>query len=69
MCRPPRLHRLPWRCCPTLQLDPFFEAAAEATEEAILNALVAAETMTGFQGRTVHAMPNDLVRKLVAKSI
>ncbi len=36
-----------------------FQAAAEATEEAILNALVAAETMTGFRGRTVHALPHD----------
>ncbi|MFN2167172.1 MAG: P1 family peptidase, partial [Anaerolineae bacterium] len=52
---------------PNSQIDPFFEAAAEATEEAILNALVAAETMTGYQGRTVHAMPNELVQSLVAK--
>ena len=36
-----------------------FQAAAEATEEAILNALVAAETMTGRDGRTVHALPHD----------
>jgi D-aminopeptidase len=36
-----------------------FQAAAEATEEAILNALIAAETMTGFRGRTVHALPHD----------
>lgn len=36
-----------------------FEAAAEATEEAILNAMIAAETMTGFKGRTVHALPHD----------
>jgi D-aminopeptidase len=36
-----------------------FEAAAEATEEAILNAMIAAETMTGFLGRTVHALPHD----------
>ncbi|MCB0047617.1 MAG: P1 family peptidase [Caldilineaceae bacterium] len=50
---------------PDSQIDPFFEAAAEATEEAILNALVAAETMTGFQGRTVYAMPNERVRELV----
>jgi D-aminopeptidase len=35
-----------------------FRAAAEATEEAILNALVAAETMTGFKGRTAHALPH-----------
>ncbi len=36
-----------------------FQAAAEATEEAILNALTAAETMTGRQGRTVYALPHE----------
>ncbi len=36
-----------------------FQAAAEATEEAILNALVAAETMTGLHGRTAYALPHD----------
>jgi D-aminopeptidase len=38
---------------------PLFEAAAEATEEAILNALVAAETMTGQLGRVAPALPHD----------
>ncbi len=38
-----------------------FLAAAEATEEAIINAMVAAETMTGRDGRTVHALPHDLL--------
>jgi D-aminopeptidase len=40
-------------------MDPLFHAAAEATEEAILNALTAAETMTGFAGHTAHALPLD----------
>jgi D-aminopeptidase len=40
-------------------MNPLFQAAAEATEEAILNALTAAETMTGQQGRTAHALPLD----------
>jgi D-aminopeptidase len=38
-----------------------FQAAAEATEEAILNALSMAETTTGPQGRTAHALPLELV--------
>ena len=38
-----------------------FQAAAEATEEAILNAMVAAETMQGRDGRVVHALPHDLL--------
>jgi D-aminopeptidase len=40
-------------------MDPLFQAAAEVTEEAILNALTAAETMTGFAGHTAHALPLD----------
>ena len=40
-------------------MTPLFQAAAEATEEAILNALTAAETMTGFAGHTAHALPLD----------
>jgi D-aminopeptidase len=40
-------------------LDPIFEATVEATEEAIVNALVAAETMTGRDGHTAHRLPHD----------
>ena len=42
-------------------LNPLFEAVIDATEEAILNALLAAETMTGRGGNTVHALPPDLL--------
>ena len=48
-------------------MDPIFAAAADATEEAILNALCAAETMTGYMGRTAHALPLDAVEELVAR--
>ena len=40
-----------------------FQAAAEATEEAILNAMCQAETMHGRDGRTIHALPHDLLVK------
>jgi D-aminopeptidase len=40
-------------------MNPLLRAAAEATEEAILNALCAAETMTGVHGHTAHALPHD----------
>jgi D-aminopeptidase len=40
-------------------LGPLFEATVEATEEAIGNALVAAETMTGRDGNTAHRLPHD----------
>jgi D-aminopeptidase len=48
-------------------LNPLFEAVADATEEAILNALSAAETMTGFRGRTVYELPLDRVAEILAQ--
>ena len=56
-----------WSALPQASLDPLFRATVEATEEAIVNALFAAETMTGLYGRTVHALPQgrtlDLMRR------
>lgn len=49
---------------PHEHIDPFFEAVAEATEESILNALTAAETMTGLRG-TVEALPLDELRRIM----
>jgi D-aminopeptidase len=46
-------------------LDPLFTAAVQATEEAIVNAMVAAETMTGIDDRTVHALPHDRLREIM----
>jgi D-aminopeptidase len=43
------------------QLDPYFEAVVQATEEAILNALVANEDMTGYRGHRVPALPRERV--------
>jgi D-aminopeptidase len=42
-------------------ITPLFDAVIEATEEAIVNALVAAETMIGRDGVTAHAIPHDLL--------
>jgi D-aminopeptidase len=50
---------------PNEQIDPLFYATIEATEEAIVNALLNAETMTG-QGRTVHALPAKTLTDLIA---
>jgi D-aminopeptidase len=44
---------------PNERLNPFFAAVAEAVEESIWNALIAAETTTGFKGRTAYALPHD----------
>ena len=46
-------------------MDPLFLATIEATEEAIVNALVGAETMTGKNGRTLQALPHDQLRALM----
>ncbi len=47
------------------ELDPLFEATVQATEEAIINALVAAETMTGRDGNKVMAIPHDRLRQVL----
>jgi L-aminopeptidase/D-esterase-like protein len=47
---------------PDAQFDPLFDATVQATEEAVINALVAAETMTGADGVTVEALPHDRLR-------
>jgi D-aminopeptidase len=46
-------------------INPLLEAVVEATEEAIVNALVAAETMTGRDGITAHAIPHDRLREVM----
>ena len=46
-------------------IDQLFLATVQATEEAILNALVAAETMEGINGNTVHALPMESVMEML----
>jgi len=46
-------------------MGPLFEATVQATEEAIINALVAAETMTGIDNHTVIAIPHDRLREVL----
>ena len=59
-----RLHEAQF--LPDMALDPLFEAVIEATEESIWNALCMAETMTGWQGRTSHAIPSERLTTLAA---
>jgi D-aminopeptidase len=47
-------------------LDPFFAAVVEATEEAVLNSLFAAPTVTGRDGNCSRGLPGDAVRDLLA---
>ena len=49
------------------RISALFSATVEATEEAIINALIAAETMTGIDGRKVEAIPHDRVRELMKR--
>ena len=47
-------------------MNPLFDAVIEATEEAILNAILASPTMTA-RGRAAHALPHDLLLAALAK--
>ncbi len=46
-------------------IDPVFEATVQAVEEAILNALIAAETMTGWNGRRVVALDHARLQEIL----
>ncbi len=52
---------------PNDRLNSVFEAAVQATEEAIVNAMLGAETMTGVDGHTVTALPQDRLRDVLKK--
>ncbi len=53
------------RMIPNEANTPLFEATAEATEEAIVNALCMATTTTGIEGRVAHAIPLDRLRQVM----
>ncbi|PHM65497.1 aminopeptidase [Xenorhabdus stockiae] len=50
---------------PNDKLDPLYEATVSATEEAIINAMFAAETMVGRNGNTSYSIPKDRVIKIL----
>lgn len=52
---------------PNDRMNPLFEATVQATEEAIVNALSAAETMTGVDGHKVIALPHDRLKQVLKK--
>ena len=49
------------------EISPIFDATVQATEEAIINALAAAETMTGADNRRVERLPHDRLREALSK--
>ncbi len=52
---------------PNDKIEPLFAATVQATEEAIINAMVAAETMTGIENHKVIALPHDRLREVLKK--
>ena len=52
---------------PDERITPLFEATVQATEEAIVNAMLAAQTMTGADDLTVYALPHDRLKSVLRK--
>ena len=48
-------------------INPLFTATVRATEDAIINAMIAAETVEGIHGHVVHAIPHDRLRSVLKK--
>jgi D-aminopeptidase len=60
---------VPLRMLSDSEISPLYDAVIESTEEAILNALLAAQTMTGRDGNTAYALePELLVESLARRS-
>jgi L-aminopeptidase/D-esterase-like protein len=57
----------PLTMLPNDRMTPLFEATVQATEETIINAMVAAETLTGINGITAVALPHDRLRELLSR--
>ena len=53
---------------PNDRINPLISATVHATEEAILNAMLAAETLTGINGYTVPALPQDRLRQIMQRA-
>jgi L-aminopeptidase/D-esterase-like protein len=63
--QPNNVHQL--TMLPNDSLDPIFLATVQATEEAVVNAMVAAETMKGIDDHEVIALPHDRLREVLKK--
>jgi L-aminopeptidase/D-esterase-like protein len=60
-------HIVDLKMLPNEKIEPIFAATVQATEEAIINAMVAAETMTGIENHKVIALPQDRLRAVLKK--
>jgi len=56
-----------WSTVENDDLDPLLASTVEATEEAIINALIAAQTMRGINGNTFYALPHERLREVLRK--
>jgi L-aminopeptidase/D-esterase-like protein len=56
-----------WKAVPKERLDKIYEATVQATEEAIINAMIAAETMKGANGSIIYALPHNRLQELLKK--
>lgn len=60
-------HVVDLKMLPNDQIESVFAATVQATEEAIINALIAAETMTGIENHRVRALPHDELQAVLKK--
>jgi L-aminopeptidase/D-esterase-like protein len=60
-------HVVDLKMLPNDMIEPVFAATVQATEESIINAMVAAETMTGIENHKVIALPHDRLRTVLKK--
>jgi L-aminopeptidase/D-esterase-like protein len=60
-------HVVDLKMLPNDMIEPIFAATVQATEEAVINAMVAAETMTGIENHKVIALPHDRLRAVLKK--
>jgi D-aminopeptidase len=60
-------HVVDLKMFPNDKLNPVFAATVEATEEAIINAMIAATSMTGIENHRVVALPHDQLRAVLKK--
>lgn len=56
-----------WSVLPKWELNPVYQATVEATEEAVINALVAAETMVGMNENKLYGIPHDRLKQVLEK--
>jgi len=60
-------HLVDLKMLPNDLLEPVFASTVQATEEAVINAMVAAQTMTGIENHKVIALPHDKLREVLKK--